>query len=403
VHSSSGAEYPLIDHHCHGVLQRDLDDRELERALAETYLRAPADCSNWESPVGLAVRRWCAPVLDLAPYAEPAQYAARRRELGHREVNRRFLQAAGVSRFIVDTGTPGLSSPQELEEMAEVSALEVTRLEAVAEDVIAAGVEPAQYGDRVAEAVYERVSRSVAIKSVIAYRVGLAFDPRPPGEDEVESAAAKVAGVMGTRARLEEPVLLRHALWTGIGAAAEAKIPLQIHTGFGDPDLVLHRSDPALLTQFLRALMPLGIEVTLLHAYPYHRQAGYLAAMFPHVYVDVGLALNHVGASAPRVLAEIMELTPFHKHLYSSDAIALSELHLLGARLFRISLHEVLDGWLVRDHIDARTAERITELVAQRNADRVYGLAAPLEADEWVRVGRGTSRARVKPKPRLAR
>ena len=84
----------------------------------------------------------------------------------------------------------------------------------------------------------------------------------------------------------------------------------------------------------------------LLHCYPFHRNAGYLAQVFPHVYLDVGLALNYVGARAAAVLAESLELTPFHKTLFSSDAFGLPELHHLGALLFRRAFDEVVGGWV---------------------------------------------------------
>lgn len=41
---------------------------------------------------------------------------------------------------------------------------------------------------------------------------------------------------------------------------------------------------------------------------PYHRQAGWLASVYPHVYVDVGLTVGQVGAGAGAVLAEFLEL-----------------------------------------------------------------------------------------------
>ena len=80
-------------------------------------------------------------------------------------------------------------------------------------------------------------------------------------------------------------------------------LPIQFHTGFGDTDLMLHRANPLLLTQFIRAVPP-RVPIMLLHCYPYHREAAYLAAAYPHVYLDVGLALTHVGPSrAGAVLA----------------------------------------------------------------------------------------------------
>ncbi len=142
-----------------------------------------------------------------------------------------------------------------------------------------------------------------------------------------EAGAARDGGGAAVR----DPVLLRHLIWTGV----DTGLPLQFHTGFGDPDQRLHRSDPSLLHDFLLATEGSGTAVMLLHCYPYHRRAGYLANVFPHVYMDVGEALNHVGARSAAVLAEAMELTPFHKTLYSSDAFGLPELHYLGAAGFR--------------------------------------------------------------------
>ncbi len=57
------------------------------------------------------------------------------------------------------------------------------------------------------------------------------------------------------------------------------------------------------------------------------RAGGALAQAYPHVYLDVGLALHHVGARASAVLAESLELAPFGKALFSSDAAGPAELH----------------------------------------------------------------------------
>ncbi len=116
------------------------------------------------------------------------------------------------------------------------------------------------------------------------------------------------------------------------------------------------------------------VPVLLLHCYPFHRQAGYLAQVFPHVYCDVGLAVNYVGARAAAVVAESLELAPFHKTLYSSDAFGLAELHHLGALLFRRAFDEVVGAW-VRDGLwSAHDAGRVARMIGAGNAERVYGL-----------------------------
>jgi predicted TIM-barrel fold metal-dependent hydrolase len=96
--------------------------------------------------------------------------------------------------------------------------------------------------------------------------------------------------------------------------------------------------------------------------------------MFPHVYMDVGLAINYTGAQSPQVIAESLEVAPFTKILFSSDAWGLPELHLLGSWLFRRGMARVLGSWVDRGDWSPADAERVIRLVAGENARRVYRL-----------------------------
>uniref|UniRef100_UPI0026094150 amidohydrolase family protein n=1 Tax=Trebonia sp. TaxID=2767075 RepID=UPI0026094150 len=157
---------------------------------------------------------------------------------------------------------------------------------------------------------------------------------------------------------------------------ADLGLPVQFHVGYGDRDADLDKCNPLLLTGLLRALEPAGVPVMLLHNYPYHREAGYLAQVFPHVYADLGLATHNVGSRAPQVLAEALELVPLRKFLYSSDAFGLPELYYLGALLFRQALSQFLQARLVLGDISVDDAERITRLIGAENARRAYRLPA---------------------------
>jgi predicted TIM-barrel fold metal-dependent hydrolase len=211
---------------------------------------------------------------------------------------------------------------------------------------------------------------AVGFKSIAAYRHGLALAPQPPAPGDVRRAAGEWLSDRRVGGRLTDPVLLRHLLWTAVATG----LPLQLHTGFGDPDLRLDHADPALLTDFLRATAGLGTDLVLLHGYPYHRHAAYLAHAFPHVYADVGLALTHVGARAPDVLAEFLELAPFGKLLFSTDAYGLPELYVVGAELFRDAVRRVLGRWVADGAWSSDDAGRVAAMLAVDNARRVYGL-----------------------------
>jgi hypothetical protein len=175
----------------------------------------------------------------------------------------------------------------------------------------------------------------------------------------------------GTGHRISDAVVLRFLLWCGV----DRGLPIQLHAGYGDPDLDLHRADPLLLTGWLRRVAPTGIRVMLLHCYPFHRQAGYLAQVFDHVYFDIGLGVNHVGVQSRQLIAESLELAPFHKQLFSSDAWGPAELHLLGSWLWRRGMSSVLGQWVDQGDWSRVDAVRVLELISAGNARRVYGLA----------------------------
>jgi predicted TIM-barrel fold metal-dependent hydrolase len=376
------AAQKLVDHHCHGVLRAGGD---LEALLNEGDGGESAGGTAFDSLAGLALRRWCPPLLDMPAHAPLAEYAERREALGGAEVNRRFLAAAGLGALLVDTGfaPQALHSPAETAAFAGAAAFEVIRLEQVAESLAASGPGATGFPDAYRAALASRVSSpaagvpAVAVKSIAAYRVGLALAPERPADAEVVAAAGRWLGGAGDSVesgggpgRLADETLHRFFVWCG----ADLGLPVQFHVGYGDRDVDLHRCNPLLLTGLLRALEPTGVPVMLLHNYPYHREAGYLAQVFPNVYADLGLATHNVGSRAPAVLAEALELVPLRKFLFSSDAYGLPELYFLGTLLFRVGLSRFLETMLDRDEIGYDDAERLTRLIGAENARRAYRL-----------------------------
>jgi predicted TIM-barrel fold metal-dependent hydrolase len=357
----------LIDGHCHVIRAGDLDRAEFELACGEADLPAPAGVSYLDSQLGLAIRRWCAPVLGLPAHASFDDYLARRAELGWSAASAALIGAAGLAALLVDTGldVPDVVGMAQLETIAGAPVHEVVRLERVAQDLMGR-VDAAGFAEAVAAALASRASDAVAVKSIIAYRYGLDIPPQRPSPAEVVEAAGRW---FRTGGRLTDPVLLRHVLWAGV----DTGLPLQLHTGFGDRDVRLSRADPALAREFLEATVASGVPVVLLHAYPYHRNAGWLAQVYPHVYLDLGLTVGHLGLRADSVLGEFLELAPFGKLLFSTDAYQLPELYLVGATQFRHSLRRLLDGWIADGALRPADAGRITEQIGAANARRVYG------------------------------
>jgi uncharacterized protein len=365
----------LADHHVHPALASELDAAGFEELITESDRPVPAGLTQFDSQLGMAIRRWCAPVLDLEPLAPAAAYLAQRAALGAGEVTRRLLRASGISHFLVDTGylRDGMLGLDGMASASGAEVAEIVRLETVAEQAVLAGDGTADgFAGRFAEALAEQVPGAVGLKSIVGYRYGLDFDPVPPTRAEVTAAAGRwLHRIEDTgQARVDDPVLLRHLLWAGLSH----RLPLQLHTGFGDPDADLRRCDPLLLRGFIERAEPTGAPIMLLHCYPFHRGAGYLAMAYPHVYLDVGLAANYLGARAAAVVAESLELAPFGKVLFSTDAWGLAELHYLGALLWRRATARVLGGFVADGEWTEAEALRIAAMIGGGNARRVYAL-----------------------------
>lgn len=372
--ASAVEELRLIDHHVHTVLPGQVARAQFESLLTESDQPAPPGTTEFDSQLGFALRRWCAPLLDLDPEASPDDYLSHRNSLPGTSASTRLLSAAGCAALLVDTGytAPGSLSLAGLAEQSGAAVREVVRLETVAEDLARTGSTAAGYAGAYRELLAGRTAAAAGVKSIIAYRIGLDFEPERPSRHEVEAAAGRWLRVVegSGQVRLTDPVLLREILWAGL----DRGLPVQIHTGFGDPDLDLRRADPLVARDFLAAASATGVPVVLLHCYPFHRGAAFLAQAYPNVYFDVGLALNYVGARAAAVLAESLELAPLGKVLYSSDAYGLPELIYLGARLWRNAMAEVLGGWVAAGQWTSADAIRVAGMIAAGNAARIYGL-----------------------------
>ena len=368
----------LVDHHVHGVVPTTLERSQFELLMNEGGMPAPSGTSHFEAPVGTAILTRCAPLLGVEPGCDPDEYLGVRADLGAERVNQLFLRAAESDSLLVDTGhRPGeVVEPGEMSRLSGVPAYPVARIERVSEDLARRCDGPREFVAGLGDALDAAGSASVGFKSVIAYRYGFDLDPSAPSSAAVASAAEEwFARIADTgQVRLDSPVLLGHVLHTAADVAAQRELPLQLHAGFGDTDLTLHRCDPSVFTPWVRELGARRVTLVFLHCYPYQRQAGYLAEVYPHVYFDVGVTQHYTGASAGTIISEALEIAPYTKLLYSSDGFGLAEYHYLSGALFRRHLDRILDGWTAAGDCTANTADHIRNLVERDNARRIYHL-----------------------------
>jgi predicted TIM-barrel fold metal-dependent hydrolase len=273
-----------------------------------------------------------------------------------------LLRATRTEWLLIDDGFPPPGDSVGWERMGELAAARaapVMRIERVAEEGIARGMDLAELRTHVRmQVMAARAGGHVGLKTIAAYRSGLAI-----GAADADAAAA---ALRGGATRLESKALLDLLLADALEANAADPLPVQVHCGFGDADLFLPAADPSLLGPLVERFAT--TPFVLLHCYPFVRQASWLAHVYANVFLDVSLTIPHVWRAAEMV-HEALELAPVSKLLYASDAARTPELYYLAATWSRAALAEVLDEALAPDE-----AEAAARLVLRENALALFGL-----------------------------
>ncbi|HEY7126145.1 MAG TPA: amidohydrolase family protein [Ktedonobacterales bacterium] len=222
----------------------------------------------------------------------------------------------------------------------------------------------------------------VGLKSIVAYRGGLAV--LEPELEDVWAAfsAARATVAQAGKIRLAGPTaapLLHHFLYCALGHAARQQLPIQFHTGFGDPDLDLLTSNPLLLRPLIHAALEQpayqGAQIVLLHAsYPYTRQASYLASVYPHVFLDISLAIPFAAGMMSTIWREALGLAPATKIVYGADGSVIPEHAWLGATLGRRALAQVLGELVEAGALSTAEAMNSAELMLNGVTRALYQL-----------------------------
>jgi hypothetical protein len=230
------SEVALVDQHAHGLLAeppRSLDE------LRGLFSESP-DPRQWPHVATAVTYRRALPLLAAHLGCEPTEEALLERRLTTPadEYASSLLRATNTEVLLVDDGFPPGVPWQEVGRLAGCRSLPVLRLETH---------EPA-------DVTTARADGFAALKTIAAYRGGLDRVP-------VEALEANEA--------------------TG------DPLPVQVHCGFGDPDLSLPHANPGLLKPLIERFRE--TPFVLLHCYPFVREAGWLAHVYANVWFDLSL------------------------------------------------------------------------------------------------------------------
>jgi len=372
------SDLPMIDDHSHPYLinRGNLSASNRYEPL-DTFLRQPG-----LHPAAVAHRdamiyqRWA--IRQLAEFlgcdaAPEAVARARAAEAGERDYVMRLFADGGLEALVCDLGYPqppiGLSAFQAV---TPIPVWPLYRIEPAIKSLLTEQVSYDEFLRRFDAGVRGAVltDGAVGLKSIIAYRTGLDINlghrSEEAGRRGLEQALVESDSLPASKA------LRDHLLLRTLELAIELQVPLQIHTGFGDIDVVLARCNPVGLVDALKDPVYRETEVVLVHCYPFITEASYLAATLPNVWCDLSAGIPFAPMAADRILTAALELAPSTRLLAGSDAFSGPEQSWLGAKITRQALARVLTDAHGKGFVTESEAPEIAAAILAGNARALY-------------------------------
>ena len=369
------SDFPVVDVHCHPLLADPWSvsadaflDRFSEGRAGTMREHVPHTVYFQKAMADLARRLGTAPSIDAV--------LARRGERGA-ALGPEAVAAGRLRALLVDTGyPPDAMSLDEMRTVMPCAIHEIFRTETCAERLLGEGLAYKDFRERYRGELTRASERCVGLKSIIAYRSGLAVRRWSPAESEAAYREVVARVQRGGSARLTEKPLLDALFEVTLEVCVRTGRPLQVHSGFGDPDIDMLAANPLLLRSIVEDPAYAGLRLVLLHmAWPYHREAAFMTAVWPQVHLDISLALPFLGPAAVPPLIDILGMAPASKVLYGSDVGGLPELFAMTADWGRESLAEALDWLVARRALTESRARESAALVLSGNTTRLYGIA----------------------------
>lgn len=366
-------DFEMIDNHCHPLLS-DYRDQNLtgfracfsESSEQEIFLKS---IPNTLSYIHLLSQ------LKLSfEFDDEDSYLVKRKEEGG--LVQALFEKVKLKGLIVDDGF-NENKMLSLSEFSVISGLptyKILRLETEIEKLIRRYDTVSDIVKKL-DSLLRNNSQIVGLKSIAAYRGGL--DIQEVSESKASESlkftkwmAAERGGSLNLKGEEHHHYFLGCAFRT----ASELNLPVQIHCGFGDSDLELHKSNPTLLTNCFKNDEYKNAKFVLLHCYPYVQEASYLASLFSNVYFDLSLAPFIVSQKMERLYLEAISGAPFNKILAGTDGHSIPETHFYGALMTRKGLTAALNALVEDSFLNESRAYEVAKLVLSENAKSIYGI-----------------------------
>ncbi len=368
---------PILDHHCHAFLHRTTPYNALE--FQGFFSEGGDEGIHAEHTPNSIFFRWglkeIAQFLQCEPNIEAV--LAARSKLSLNDLGRHMLRDANIPILLIDYGLGGedrMSIPDMRARFPDRRIEPILRLETMAQELILKHETFDQMVEAFVATVEEaRATGHVGLKSIIAYRTGLAIHETSKSEASETFVLVKERARRNGKVRLADKPLNDYLLLLALQVAEKQALPIQFHTGLGDNDLDMLYANPLHMRPLFENSRYKHVPFVLLHAsYPYVRELGYLASLYSNVWMDMGLAIPFATVDIPSVWRQALSLTPTSKILFSTDAYSIPEIYWLAARWGRWGLGRVLDEVIEIGALTQAEALDVAHQILHENAEKLY-------------------------------
>jgi glutamine synthetase len=407
--------YPIIDNHAHNLLIPEyLDTIPFESITSEAQGRALRD--TFKSLSHLRAVRQLRQLYECSDDADWQDIVDQRTEWLKADPERLYRKCfQGIHSILIDDG---LAGPEKVhpyswhDSYTTAPCKRIVRIETVAETLMESILKDAtdedldeasyltdtwltfteEFEREIQEAIQDR--DVAGFKSVVCYRTGLDIEP------DYERAAGDVGhpferyverSIRKKKYRIERKALNDYLVLRTLEILSERlprgdsfSKPLQLHTGLGDNDINLKESNPSYLQPLIENYS--RVPFVLLHsAYPYTREAGYLATVYKHVYLDLGEVFPMVSRDGQKsILRQSLEIVPGSKLLWSTDGHFFPETYWLANKQFREVWLELLIEYIQKEDITPFQAIEMTKDILFNNSNSLYDLRYQVDFNDIV-------------------
>jgi uncharacterized protein len=367
---------PILDHHAHLFFREDIwRSTPLEAYLSEAY--DPVMLEKFVPDTVTARRgvRELAGFYGCEPTRDEVLKARARWNLA--DLAKKMFAQCNISQVLIDDGVwpEAMISLPEFSSMSGVPVRRVLRCEFELAKLVEASSSVSDLFEQFERLLREVAPSLIGLKSIIAYRTGLDIGHHSAHDLEVAFSDLKRDLEPGKVPRINNKSLLDEMLWTALRVARDTNLPMQFHTGYGDPDLDLRLANPLHLRPIFESRDLAGVKVVMLHCYPFIKEAGYLASVYPGAFMDLGLTIPYMSTHAMLTSTlEAFHLAPITKILFSTDASRTPELYWLAARQGRRIITRALEQVVSDGDLTVLESEWAAERILNGNSKEIYRL-----------------------------